>query len=204
MSGSRRRPRWAGARGARCSSRSAGPPATGKSTLAGGAGASRARWSACPPTSSARRALVWRPTQRAPDSAYARDATLRTYQALGQHAAAALAAGCGAVIDATMGDAGCPRRVPRRPGARRRPAWCTRSAACRAPRSSLARARAKQASCETSCASQTPQPPSPSGSARGSPRSTRFPRRATAFCAPTDRVEAIVDDLTTWVDRPRG
>ena len=58
-SGSRRRRRWAGARGARCSSRSAalrrpGSPRSRRRC------ASRARWSACPPTSSARDTSVWR------------------------------------------------------------------------------------------------------------------------------------------------
>ena len=187
----------AGARGARCSSRSAAlrRPASPRSRRRC---ASRARWSACPRTSSARRTSVWRsPGEHRP--ARTHDETLRTYRALGEHAAAALAAGRGAVIDATMGDADA--RAAFRDGLGAPPTACsTRSAARRAPKSSLARARAKHF-----------QP-------RESDATAAIAERLGARFAPLDEVPAarhcvlrtdrsvgeIVDELIAWLDRPRG
>lgn len=81
-----------------------GPPASGKSTLAAAlAGESGMVHLSSDVVRKTRMGLA--PTERAPAGAYDRAHTLATYRALGEHAAAALAAGRGAVIDATLGDA---------------------------------------------------------------------------------------------------
>ncbi len=80
-----------------------GPPATGKSTLARALCAQGDLARVASDVVRKRHAGL-APTQRAPQSAYDREATLHTYRELGEHAAAALATGRGAVIDATLGD----------------------------------------------------------------------------------------------------
>lgn len=175
-----------------------GPPATGKSTLA----AALCEQSPMVRVSSdvIRKAhLGLAATRRAPDSAYDRDATLRTYRALGEQAAAALAAGRGAVIDATMGDAGA--RAAFRDGLGRA-ADGVLYAECRAPRAVIgSRARARE-----------------SDQLRESDATAAVAERLDGRFAPLDEVPAarhrvlrtdrsvgeIVADLTTWVDRPPG
>ncbi|MGZ4268347.1 MAG: bifunctional aminoglycoside phosphotransferase/ATP-binding protein [Solirubrobacteraceae bacterium] len=80
-----------------------GPPATGKSTLARAlcAQGDMVRVS----SDRVRKAHVGvAATAPAPPAAYAPGATIEVYRTLGEHAAAALATGRGAVIDATLGD----------------------------------------------------------------------------------------------------
>lgn len=80
-----------------------GAPASGKSTLA----RELCAQSGMDHISSdvVRKALAGlAPNERAPAAAYGREATLSTYRELGRHAAAALTAGRGAVIDATFGE----------------------------------------------------------------------------------------------------
>jgi hypothetical protein len=174
-----------------------GPPATGKSTLAAALG----EQSPIVRVSSdviRKGHLGLAATRRAPDSAYDHDETLRTYRALGQQAAAALAAGRGAVIDATMGDADA--RAAFRDGLGRA-ADSVLYAECRAPRADIeSRARARNS-----------QP-------RESDATAAIAERLGAQFAPLDEVPAarhcvlrtdrsvgeIVDELTAWLDRPPG
>jgi aminoglycoside phosphotransferase family enzyme/predicted kinase len=80
-----------------------GPPASGKSTLARELCAqSGMAHVSSDVVRKARAGLA--PTDRAPAAAYEHEATLATYRELGEHAAAALAAGHGAVVDATLGE----------------------------------------------------------------------------------------------------
>jgi aminoglycoside phosphotransferase family enzyme/predicted kinase len=175
-----------------------GPPATGKSTLA----AALCEQSVMVRVSSdvVRKArLGLGAMKRAPDSAYDRDATLRTYRALGEHAAAGMAAGRGAVIDATMGDA--EARAAFRDGLGRA-ADSVVYVECRAPRAEIeARARARE----------TVQ-------VRESDATAAIAERLGARFAPLDEIQAarhrvlrtdrsveeIVGDLTTWLDRAWG
>ena len=80
----------------------AGPPASGKSTLA----LELSRRSALQVISSdvvRKRLAGLAPTQRAPAGSYTRERTIETYRALGEEAAGALADGHGVLIDATCG-----------------------------------------------------------------------------------------------------
>ena len=80
-----------------------GPPASGKSTLARELCAQSAM--AHLSSDVVRKARAGLPaTERAPATAYEHEATLATYRELGERAAATLAAGHGAVVDATLGD----------------------------------------------------------------------------------------------------
>ena len=80
-----------------------GPPASGKSTLARELCAQSAM--AHVSSDVVRKARAGLPaTERAPATAYEHEATLATYRELGERAAATLAAGHGAVVDATLGD----------------------------------------------------------------------------------------------------
>ncbi|HEX6745163.1 MAG TPA: AAA family ATPase [Solirubrobacteraceae bacterium] len=80
-----------------------GPPASGKSTLARELCAQSGM--AHVSSDVVRKARIGlAPTDRAPAAAYGHEATLATYRDLGQRAAAAMSAGRGAVIDATLGD----------------------------------------------------------------------------------------------------
>jgi uncharacterized protein len=80
-----------------------GPPAGGKSTLARAVCAQSAMDHIS--SDAVRKARIGlAPTDRAPAVAYGHEATLATYRELGERATAALAAGRGAVIDATLGD----------------------------------------------------------------------------------------------------
>ena len=80
-----------------------GPPASGKSTLARALCAqSEMAHLSSDVVRKARIGLA--PTDRAPAAAYGHEATLATYRELGQRAAAAVSAGRGAVVDATLGD----------------------------------------------------------------------------------------------------
>jgi aminoglycoside phosphotransferase family enzyme/predicted kinase len=80
-----------------------GPPASGKSTLARELCAEGGM--AHVSSDVVRKARVGlAPTERAPAVAYEHEATLATYRQLGEHAAAALAAGRGGVVDATLGE----------------------------------------------------------------------------------------------------
>jgi aminoglycoside phosphotransferase family enzyme/predicted kinase len=80
-----------------------GPPASGKTTVARAlCAASGMAHVSSDVVRKARAGLA--PSERTPESAYGLAATLATYREVGAHAAAALAAGRGAVIDATLGD----------------------------------------------------------------------------------------------------
>jgi aminoglycoside phosphotransferase family enzyme/predicted kinase len=174
-----------------------GPPATGKSTLA----AALCEESPMVRVSSdvSRKAqLGLAPTQRAPAGAYGRGATLRTYRALGEHAAAALAAGSGAVIDATMGDA--EARAAFRDGLGQA-ADSVIYAECRAPREEVeSRARAR----ETNRMRESDATVAIAEGLRARFDALDEIPAACHRVLRTDRpVQEIVDDLTTWLDRPR-
>jgi aminoglycoside phosphotransferase family enzyme/predicted kinase len=172
-----------------------GPPATGKSTLA----SALCEQSGMARVSSdvVRKArLGLDRMERAPESAYTREASLQTYRALGEHAAAALAVGRGAVIDATMGDEAA--RAALRDGLGR-VAGRMLYVECRAPKAEVRRrARAREAD--------------PS---RESDATATLAARLGAQWRPLDevpagdhlvvrtdrRVEEAVLDLTIWLDR---
>lgn len=80
-----------------------GPPATGKTTLAAALCAESGMVHVSSDVVRKARLGLGAP-ERAPTSAYTREVSMATYQALGEHAAAALGTGRGAVIDATLGD----------------------------------------------------------------------------------------------------
>jgi aminoglycoside phosphotransferase family enzyme/predicted kinase len=171
-----------------------GPPASGKTTLA----RALCEQSAMVHASSdvIRKAhLGLAPTERAPARAYDRGTSLATYRALGEHAAAALGIGRGAVIDATMGDRDSRDALREGLGrARDR----VRYVECRAPDAEVRRrARARE-----------------TDPARESDATAELAERLRARFAPLDEVpaarhlvlrtdretEEAVLDLTTWLD----
>jgi uncharacterized protein len=172
-----------------------GPPATGKSTLA----SALCEQSGMAHVSSdvVRKArLGLDRTDRAPESAYTRQASLGTYRALGEHAAAALAIGRGAVIDATMGDEAA--RAALRDGLGRA-AGRLRFIECQAPQAEVQRrARARE-----------------TDPSRESDATATLAARLSAQWQPLDEVPAgdhlvlrtdrsvddAVLDLTVWLDR---
>ncbi len=117
-----------------------GPPATGKSTLARAlcAQGDLVRVSS-DRLRKARAGLA--PDAPAPPAVYARASTLDTYRTLGEHAAAALATGRGAVIDATLGDP--EARAALRAGLGRA-AGRLRCVECRVPAAEAARRAARR------------------------------------------------------------
>jgi aminoglycoside phosphotransferase family enzyme/predicted kinase len=172
-----------------------GPPATGKSALA----SALCEQSGMAHVSSdvVRKArLGLDRTQRAPESAYTRQTSLRTYRALGEHAAAAWAIGRGAVIDATMGDA--KARAALREGLGR-VAGQLRYVECRAADAEVKRrARAREAD---------PSRESDATAALAARLSAQWQvldevRADDHLVLRTDRrVEEAVLDLTIWLDR---
>ena len=135
-------------------------------------------------------------TVRAAESAYTRQASLQTYRALGEHAAAALAMGQGAVIDATMGDK--EARAALRDGLGRA-AGRLRYVECRAPEAEVKRrARAREAD------------PSRESDATAAVAARLGAQWQALDEVPADdhlvlrtdrRVEEAVLDLTIWLDR---
>ena len=119
-----------------------GPPASGKSTLARALCAqSEMAHLSSDVVRKARIGLA--PTDRAPAAAYGHEATLATYHELGQRAAAAVSAGRGAVVDATLGDPAA--RDALRDGMGLPTAARLRYVECRVPAAEAARrARARQ------------------------------------------------------------
>ena len=113
-----------------------GPPASGKSTLARELCAQSAM--AHISSDVVRKARIeLAPTDRAPAAAYEHEATLATYRELGEHAAAALAAGHGAVVDATLGEPAA--RDALRAGLGDQAAAQLRCVECRVPAAEAAR-----------------------------------------------------------------
>jgi aminoglycoside phosphotransferase family enzyme/predicted kinase len=172
-----------------------GPPATGKSTLAHAlcAQGDMARVSS-DVVRKARAGLA--ATERAPEWAYGKKATLGTYRVLGEHAAAALAAGRGAVIDATLGDPDA--RAALRDGLGRA-AERLRYVECRVPAVEAARrARARE-----------------TGGERESDATAELAARLAARWAPLDEVpphrhlvvrgdrpvQEVIVDVAAWLDR---
>ena len=80
-----------------------GPPACGKSTLAAQL-ARRSGWPVISSDALRKRTRGIDLTQAAPDDDYTPAARAAVYRALGEHAAAALAAGDGVIVDATFGE----------------------------------------------------------------------------------------------------
>jgi uncharacterized protein len=172
-----------------------GPPAAGKSTLARALCAESGMAHVSSDVVRKARAGL-QPTERAPAAAYDPEATIAAYRELGAHAAAALATGRGAVVDATLGDAearaalrdGLGRAAPR-----------LRYVECRVPTpEALRRARARE---------RDP--------ARESDADAAIAARLAAAWAPLDEVPAerhlilrtdrppweAVLDVAAWLDR---
>lgn len=169
-----------------------GPPATGKSTLA---------HAICEESDMVRvssdrirkaRAGV-APGERAPASAYTRSATLATYRAVGEHAAAALATGRGAVIDATLGDA--EARDALRDGLGRA-AKRLRVVECRATLSEAVRRAAQREAGESDA---TPEIAAALGAAWDPPDEVPAERH---LVVRADRATAaVLGDVWAWLDR---
>jgi aminoglycoside phosphotransferase family enzyme/predicted kinase len=175
-----------------------GPPATGKSTLARALCAqSDMAHVSSDVARKARAGLA--PTQRAPQSAYSREATLVTYRELGRHAAAALAMGRGAVIDATLGDP--EARAALRDGLGRA-ADRLRYVECRVPAAEAqrrARAREDDAARESDATAGVAK----QLAAAWAPLDEVAPDHHLALRTDREPVEVIAD-LTAWLDRRWG
>jgi aminoglycoside phosphotransferase family enzyme/predicted kinase len=172
-----------------------GPPATGKSTLA----SALCDQSCMTHVSSdvVRKARIGLDrTERAPESAYTPEASLATYRALGEHAAAAVAIGRGAVIDATMGDADA--RAALRDGLGRE-VGRLRYVECRASAAEVQR-RARARESDPSRESDATATLAARLSARWEPLDEVSPDDHLVLR--TDRrVEEAILDLTSWLDR---
>jgi len=134
--------------------------------------------------------------ERAPESAYTREASLQTYHALGEHAAAALAIGRGAVIDATMGDEAA--RTALRDGLGR-VADRMLYIECRAPQAE-ARRRARAREADPSRESDATATLASRLSAQWRPLD-EVPAGDHLVVRTDRRVEEAVLDLTIWLDR---
>jgi predicted kinase len=172
-----------------------GPPATGKTTLARAV----SELSGMTHVSSdvVRKArLGLHSTERAPESAYTHEASLQTYRAIGEHTAAALAMGRGAVIDATMGDA--KARAALRDGIGRAAGrlWYVE---CRAPAAEVER-RARARETEPMRESDATAALAARLGAQWEPLD-EVPADHHLVLRTDRRVAEMVLDLTTWLDR---
>ena len=175
-----------------------GPPASGKSTLAAALGR-RAGWPVLSSDAVRKAGRGIALAARAPDEDYAVQARAAVYRELGERAAAALATGEGAIVDATFGEASLRGAFLAGLGERAR----LRAIACVVPdalRERWARERSAQAARGSDA--------SPGVAARLAARHSGWDELAEAAILtvrPAAGAGAVVDEIADWLDtRPAG
>ena len=175
-----------------------GPPASGKSTLAAALGR-RAGWPVLSSDAVRKAGRGIELAARAPDEDYAVQARGAVYRELGERAAAALAAGRGAIVDATFGEASLRRAFLDGLGERAR----LRAIECRVP-DALRERWARERRAQTARGSDA----SADVAARLAARHSSWDELAEAAILtvrPGAGASGVVDQIADWLDtRPVG